>query len=280
VDAYAGFEPQVGEIRAVRTFRIGPGGLLYPLFGNQAWTGGTNTARCRAHRPGGADAGSHEPPEPDCTCGFYAYASQTSAAEYPNARHVLAVVACWGRVVAGTRGIRAEQARVEAIWMSDTVPPDLVNQVRARYPSTSVYADKEAMLTEHPATDLDCYEEPAPRERAWRRIGLWTATVVALITGVLPAQWLGNNHDARIVWGAELAFFALGALVLRRRRTDVAAKRRGLLFVAVALWLLAPFAGTIGVLMLRLPLIQIGTLFFVQRVLLSRAASTFPAEVV
>jgi hypothetical protein len=48
---------------------------------------------------------------------------------------------------------------------------------------------------------------------------------------------------------------------------------------AVALWLLAPFAGAVGVLLLRLPLIQIAALLFVQRVLLARAASTFPAEV-
>ncbi|MDP9094257.1 MAG: hypothetical protein M3N95_15310 [Actinomycetota bacterium] len=46
MDAYSGFEPQVGEIRALRTFRIGPGGLLYPLFSDHAWTDGTNTAEC------------------------------------------------------------------------------------------------------------------------------------------------------------------------------------------------------------------------------------------
>jgi hypothetical protein len=279
VDAYAGFEPQVGEIRAVRTFRVGPGGALYPLFSSHAWTDGANTAQCLAIGRTGGESTAHDAPAPGCTCGFYAYASETFTAEYPNARHVLAVIACWGRVIAGTRGLRAENARIEAIWMSSTVPPDLANMVRERYPSTSLYADKAAMLAEHPATELDCYEVPAPRERRWRRIGLWAATTIALITGVLPAQWLGNNTDARILWGVELAFFVVGALVLRSRHTDVAAKRRGLLFVAIALWLLAPFGGTAGLLLLRLPLIQIGVLFLVHRALLARAASTFPAEV-
>ena len=35
MDAFAGFEPQVGEIRAVRSFRVGPDGTLYPLFSDQ-----------------------------------------------------------------------------------------------------------------------------------------------------------------------------------------------------------------------------------------------------
>ncbi len=48
MEAYAGFEPRVGEIRALRTFRIGPGGVLYPLFSNTPWSDGTNTARCHA----------------------------------------------------------------------------------------------------------------------------------------------------------------------------------------------------------------------------------------
>ena len=279
MDAYAGFEPQVGEIRALRTFRVGPGGVLYPLFSSRPWSDGTNTAQCAVLGRTGTEALAHAAPEPDCTCGFYAYASESSAGEYPNARHVLAVVACWGRVIAGTRGIRAEHARVEAIWMSATVPPDLANQVRMQYPSTSVYSDKAAMLAEHPPTELDCYEEPPARERRWRRIGLWTVTTAALITGLLPAHWLGSNTDARIAWGAELAFFVIGALVLRGRHTDVVARRRGLVFFAVALWLLAPFAGTVGVLLLRLPLIQLGVLFLVHRTLLARAASTFPAEV-
>ncbi len=279
MDAYAGFEPQVGEIRALRTFRVGPGGALYPLFSSQPWVDGANSAQCLAVGRPGPEAMAHAAPAPDCTCGFYAYACETSAAEYPNARHVLAVVACWGRVIAGTRGIRAEHARVEALWLSDTVPPDLANMVRRRYPTTSVYADKAAMLAEHPPTELDCYEVPTSGERRWRRVGLWAATVVALITGVLPAQWLGSNADARIVWGAEMAFFVVGAVILRSRHTDVVARRRGLLFIAIALWLVAPFAGTLGVLLLRLPLIQIGVLFLVHRTLLARAASTFPAEV-
>jgi hypothetical protein len=279
MESYAGFEPQVGEIRALRTFRIGPGGVLYPLFSDTAWSDGTNTASCTA--PGSSDPGpvAHHAPDPDCTCGFYAYASEAGAAEYAYARHVLAVVACWGRVIAGTRGIRAEHGRIEAVWMSDTVPPDLAALVATRYPSTTPYSDKSAMLAAHPPTVLDCYETDPPRERTVKRWGLRLSIIVALMVGVLPTDWLGSNHDARVVWAGELCFFLIGVAILRRRRTDLAAKRRMLLFVAVALWLVAPFAGAVGVVMLRLPLIQVGALAVVQRQLFARAASQFPAEI-
>jgi hypothetical protein len=279
MDAYAGFEPEVGEIRAVRTFRVGPSGILYPLFSNRAWTDGTNTAQCRVFRPDDGESEVHAAPEPECTCGFYAYASAHGAAEYPNARHVLGVVACWGRVVAGTRGLRAEHVRIEAIWLSNAVPAYLVAEMRGRYPSMPVYDDKATMLAEHPPTELDCYDEPAPRERTSKTIALWLAIAVALVMGVLPWQWLRSNQDARAVWLAELAFFVLGAVVLGRKNADRAARRRSLLFLAVALWLAAPSAGAIGGLMLRIPLFQVGKVVLVQRLIGARAAGSFPADI-
>jgi hypothetical protein len=270
MEAYTGFEPQVGEIRAVRTFRVGPNGSLYPLFSDVPWSAGTNSARCKF--------ATHPTPDADCTCGFYAYASEAAAAEFPNARHVLAVVSCWGHVIAGTRGIRAEFARVEAIWMSEVVPASLAALVATHYPGLSIYADRQAMLAQHPPTVLDCYQFD-PNERAVRRVALRLAILAALIIGVLPTSWLGSNHDARLVWAAELGFFLIGAALLHRKRTDLAAKRQALVFVAVALWLLAPFAGAGGTLMLRLPLIQIAALTACQRWLLTREASRFPARI-
>src|SRR5262249_32823027 len=209
-------------------------GALYPLFSNTSWGDGANTARCRAVRLAAASGPPHPAPDPDCTCGFYAYASDSAAGEYPNARHVLAVVACWGRVIAGTRGGRPGRARVEAIWMSTTGPRELVAMVRERYPSVSVYTDKAARLAEHPPTELDCYEEPVRTEAAWLRFGRWLTIVGAVILGMLPAHWLGNNRDARIVWGVVLAFFVVAAVLSRRRQADLAARRRGLVAFAVA----------------------------------------------
>jgi hypothetical protein len=279
VEPYTGFEPQVGEIRALRTFRIGPGGVLYPLFNDTAWGDGTNAARCPLPRAQGDDLTSHQAPDPDCTCGFYAYADEHASSDYPNARHVLAVVACWGRVIAGTRGLRAEHARVEAIWMSDAVPRELADMVASGYPGTITYTDKQTMLMQHPPTVLDCYELQAPREQRARALAFRIAVAIALVAGLFPTRWLGSNEDARVVWVLELLFFLTGAALLHRKRTDLIAKRRTLLFVAVVLWLLAPFAGPAGTLLLRLPLIQIATLTLIQRRLIVRAASHFPANI-
>lgn len=284
MDAYTGFEPQVGEIRALRTFRVGPGGVLYPLFSDAAWADGPNTARClRPRQTGDPQADGlppHAAPDPDCTCGFYAYGSEGAVGDYPHGRHVLAVVACWGRVIAGTRGVRAEQCRVEAVWLSDTVPEDLVDAVRARHPSVALYRDRAAMLAEHPLTELDCYEPASTRSRSgWDRL-LLAGAVAAVVIGTLPVAWLGGPHPAALIWGTLGGLFLLIAMVRGWRRTaDVVAHRQRLVSASVALWMLAPFAGALGLLLLRLPLLEIAGLAFLQHRRMVRAAGRFPAVI-
>ncbi|MDT4978869.1 MAG: hypothetical protein QOG07_748 [Pseudonocardiales bacterium] len=275
MDAFSGFEPQVGEIRALRTFRIGPDGLLYPLFSDDPWSAGVNTAHCRNAESQGAQ---HLVVEPGCTCGFYAYADEHAAAEYPNTRHVLAVVACWGRVVAGTRGLRSQHARIEVIWMSPTVPVDLAAEVADRYPSTVVYDDKDAMLVEHPPTHVDCYETLSPRDRARSRMLMRAAVTAALILGVLPWSWLTGNSDALILWAAALGAFLI-ASVNYGKRAGPTERRRALVCSATVLWLIAPLAGPAGILFLRLPILQIAVVAREQRRTALRRASRFPAEI-
>jgi hypothetical protein len=277
MDAFSGFEPQVGEIRAVRTFRIGPEGLLYPLFSDHSWSAGANTARCRIPDSRGDDS-EHLVVEPGCTCGFYAYADEHAAAEYPNSRHVLAVVACWGRVVAGTRGLRSQHARIEAIWMSPTVPADLAASVADRYPSTAVYGDKEAMLIEHPPTHVDCYETPSPRDRGRNRMGIRAALIAALILGLLPWSWLTGNSDALILWAAMVGAFLI-ASVKYGKHVAPTERKRALVCSAMVLWLIAPLAGPAGILFLRLPLVQIAVVARQQRRIAVRRANQFPAEI-
>lgn len=277
MDAYAGFEPQVGEIRAVRTFRVGPGGVLYPLFDTVPWADGANTARCRALL---AVDGAHPVPEPDCSCGFYAYGSEQAASEYPHARHVLAVIACWGRVIAGTRGVRVEYGRIEALWLSDAVPAGLAASVAKHYPAVALYHDRAAMLAENPPTPLDCYELDRPRQRTGTRRWLYTAVAFAVLVSVFPADWWGSIQDARVVWAGTLAVFVLAAVLLSRGNSaELTTRRQRVLFQAVALWLVAPFAGPIGALLLRIPLVQLTVLILLQRYQLRQAASHFPADI-
>jgi hypothetical protein len=278
VEDFAGFEPQLGEITALRTFRVGPDGRLYPLFSDRPWTDGANTARCNL--PITADelaAGrTHATPEPNCTCGFYAYAAVEAAADNAHARHVLAVVACWGNVIAGTRGVRAEHARIEALWMSDLVPRDLADRVATRYPATEIYADQAAMLAEHPPSVLDCYEVEAP---AGRNIWLRGIVASAVVIGLLPASWIWNNQDARYLWAAEVGFFVIATALLRLAGSSVRQRGAAILYVGVIMWLVAPFAGSAGLVLLRLPIMQVVGLGLVQRHRLNREARRFPARI-
>lgn len=155
---------RVGEIRAVRTFDVGADGLLLPMVGSPLpWTDGVNSAVCR-HEP-------HTPAAPGCHCGFWAYSSLRAAYGQPAARYLLAVVACWGRIVPATRGLRTQYARIEAVWVSRLVADDVVARLREHYPTVTFYRQRSAMLATHPTTVLDCYRPVSWLSviRSWRR---------------------------------------------------------------------------------------------------------------
>jgi len=156
---------QVGEIWAVRTFRLSGSGCLRPVTyqAGGPWSDGANTAHCLGH--------SHTPAAPGCRCGFYAYGTYRAARGHAEARRVLAVVTCWGRVVPGTRGLRAQHARIEAIWLSSRVSPRLARRLRQRYPSATFYRSRRLMLRRHPPTRLESYDPPGLEscERKLRR---------------------------------------------------------------------------------------------------------------
>jgi hypothetical protein len=141
---------RVGEIRALRTFQLSSDGSLRPVaYTDVAWVDGANAANC--------DLCDHTPAAPGCGCGFWAYGSRGGASQHRAAKHLLAVVACWGRVVPGTLGLRAQYARIEAIWVSGRIPRGRVALLRKRYPSAVVYGSKRAMLRRHRLSRLDSY---------------------------------------------------------------------------------------------------------------------------
>ena len=275
MDPYGGFEPQVGQVRALRTFRIGPDGGLHPLFSTRRWCDGPNTARCtREGRP------PHRSPDPDCTCGLYAYGAESWVSDHPISRHVLAVVSCWGRIIAGTRGLRAEHGRIEALWLSAAVPADLVEQITRTHPSVTVYRDRSRMLAEHPPTELDCYEPAGPGNgrpagRVW-----WSVALVAALLGVLPAGWLGGDHDAAVLRAVLAVAFAVGALPLTRHGADVGCwGRRRLLCLGTSMWLLASFLGPVGTGLVQLPLLQAASIVGLQHLCLHLEGRRIPADI-
>ncbi len=275
---FTGFEPQVGEVRALRTFRVGPHGRLFPLFNDHAWAEAHNTAQCVLPRSAG-DLAPHRPPEQDCSCGFYGYGTEAAALDYPHSRHVLAVVACWGKIITGTRGIRAEHARLEAIWMSSTVPADLVDEVGIRYPGVPVWANKERMLHHHPVSVLDSYEPQAAPPPRRRTVGSRLAVGAALLLSLPPASWLGSTWAVVLMWALPFGLVLLAARLTGGGQQGLAVKRRGLLIFAATIWLLAPLAGVLGWLLLRMPMVDVAVLIALQRLFEVREGRRFPARI-
>ena len=280
MEAYAGFEPRVGEIRALRTFRIGPGGVLFPLFSDTPWADGTNTARCLmapADDPAESGTGIARPNR-TAPAASTPMPSAAGAANTRNARHVLAVVACWGRIIAGTRGIRAEHGRIEAIWMSETVPCDLAAMVAASYPSATTYGDVENMLSAHSPTVLDCYEPEMSRQHT-KQFAVRLTAALGVVISLLPTHWLGGYNSARAIWAGELSVVFVAMALAWPRHSDVASKLRVLMLIAMAIWVAAPLGGAAATYLLRVPLILIGALALLDRRLGARAAGRFPAQI-
>ncbi|HEY2298420.1 MAG TPA: hypothetical protein VGH43_11875 [Jatrophihabitans sp.] len=247
---FSGTEPLVGEIVGLRTFRVDESGLLLPLYCDRAWYDGVNTAECVP--PVGRDRPEHPVVAPGCECGFYAYGSVAAAARNRQTRFVQAVVSCWGRVVAGTQGVRCQYARIDALWFGAKIPKWVRARVAARYPSACIYADRDAMLAEHPLSALPCYERP-PHFAVAGRIVLALFAGGLLTLGMVPRAWLtGPLLGAWWTGLAWLAVTALAAAAMPRVRGRAAAT---MLVVIVLAWLVAPMFGLYGWL-LRLPVLR------------------------
>ncbi|MGI8760377.1 MAG: hypothetical protein ACR2LF_03555 [Jatrophihabitantaceae bacterium] len=269
---FSGTEPLVGEIRGLRTFRVDESGLLLPLYSNLAWYDGTNTAAC-APPTGEAERRDHPVPSATCECGFYAYGTQQAAAANHSTRFVQAIVSCWGSVVAGTQGVRAEHARIDALWLHPNVPGELRRRVAGKYPSARMYADRGAMVAEYPLSELGCYEPLPPRRRLPRAASI-VGGAALLALGALPSSLL---HSSSLLWDGWLAVTLAAAaltvwlLAFTRGTGHLAA---GLVTAGVLAWVAAPAFGLAGWL-LRAPLLR-GLLVAGGRYLLSLRPGYFP----
>jgi hypothetical protein len=274
VQPFAGVEPLVGEVVGLRTFRVDESGLLLPLYSNLAWYDGANTAAC-APPTGDHPHVAHAVPDPDCECGFYAYGNLAAASRNRQARYVQAVVSCWGGVIAGTHGVRAEHARIDAIWLHPHVPGWMRRRVGSRYPSSRVYADRDAMLAEHPLTELPCYTDTAPRHLVRRGCALLLSAAL-LALGALPGATLHGSAPLWALWLGVTA--AVGALVAWLLLGSQARGHRAAAWIAagVLAWLLAPLFGLAGWL-LRVPVLR-GLAVAGGGALLSLRPGYFPIE--
>jgi hypothetical protein len=251
VRAFSGSEPLVGEVIGLRTFRVDESGLLLPLFTDLAWYDGPNHATC-APPTGEPERSDHQIASPGCECGFYAFGDLHAASRNRHSRYVLAVVACWGSVVAGTQGIRAERARIRAIWLAQSAPPWLVKRVALTYPSAQLYRDRDAMLAEHALSALPCYRPATPMPMPLRTtVLLGGAALVGL--GITPSSAArGTLWDFWISLVGALAVLALWLLFGARKTGHTSL---GLIVAGCLAWVAAPLFGLAGWL-LRLPMLR------------------------
>lgn len=107
------------------------------------------------------DNAGHRAADLSCTCGFYAYFDdgQNTYFDY-NAGDVLGVIEGYGQVTVGSRGFKAEKAKIVALL----IEPDQsfrCRLVRRNYPDVAIFETKAAMLAEFALTPND---PPGPED--------------------------------------------------------------------------------------------------------------------
>lgn len=198
-------EPLVGEVTALRAFRLTDDGLLLPLTemgGSEPWPTVTASAECHQQQP-------HLAPDPACTCGFYAYGHPHWVEHqyvYGWSMLVLAAVQCSGRLIAGTKGVRAERMQIVGCFVSRTAPSEVVALLRANCPDVRFYRTRSELLASHPVTALSTYAQPpngrpdvVQRRRRNAALGKLLALPMFLVGLLLPFMFGVVDLDALVV---------------------------------------------------------------------------------
>ena len=110
---------------ALRTFQVTPAGRLASIsVSGDHWADGTCSAQCLKDDVNffgwwrGEANIPHKAPGWDCRCGIYGSLNLANLIrQYPHhARSIVAVIAAEGQTIIGSRGLRAQYARVVAFW--------------------------------------------------------------------------------------------------------------------------------------------------------------------
>lgn len=180
---FDGFAFTVGSVLGTRSFKFNPaaGGLITsPTYVDTHWLDGrVHEAQCvkvgfrcgvidddHNHRLGTCGWGPSicVPPGIDCQCGFYAYFGGALGQSYAIKSQLAGVIEGHGRCIIGTRGFKAQKARIVALYAPPMVDPlvsgspvralgldaDDMWLLRQQYPSTPLYDSFESMLRDFP----------------------------------------------------------------------------------------------------------------------------------
>lgn len=165
-DDFKGLTWAVGSVRGVRAFGVDPLGRLHGVTYKQVWRPGENLADCKGMN------GAKEHALLDCSCGFYAYNSNSS--DYETGDRVAGVVEGYGKTVLTEKGFRASKARIVALY---------------------------------DPTAADAEEKPPLRDRAvfWWAVYILAFASTFFVARLLPSPWT-------VVASAVGSMVAVGAL--------------------------------------------------------------------
>lgn len=116
ISGFDGDQLIVGSVRGVRSFDVDAAGRLTGVFHRRVWGPGQNSASCVYHEPpfrrSLSSQASHRVAARGCSCGFYAYLDDKHG---DVGGEVRGVIEGYGRVTVGSRGFRAEKAKILAL---------------------------------------------------------------------------------------------------------------------------------------------------------------------
>lgn len=137
-------ELRVGETYALRQFVLKPNGYLAAVHQPEVWTPGENRFTCMCLGE------THQVPDPkQGQCGFYAYTQAPIKPLRAKSNIVHAVVACYGTLVEGERGVRAEKARIVGVQMPQNAQVRGADRFAELYPQMRVFNDFDALVDEY-----------------------------------------------------------------------------------------------------------------------------------
>lgn len=133
-------EPVIGW----REWTLNSAGQLTSLNENICWESGINEAFCSVHA-------RHQAPVLDCGCGLYGYhtreAHLTENADGYGGHYAYGFFSAWGEIAVHPTGIRAQYARIEAVYASPPPTRNLyLERMKRRYPAVRVAASDEVLM--------------------------------------------------------------------------------------------------------------------------------------
>ncbi len=177
---FSGVDLHLGSVTGFRSWQVDFEGKLKGVSHSDLWLPGENRSKCHGQLPKSL-VGARQPDESfsdfytrvdyygkekawrgshgieDCTHGYYGFFEKDTYNAYGSAVTLNGIVEAYGEVVIGTKGFRADKARIvalsiephEGVWRLEPVVAD---RLKANYPAAAFFGSTLAMLSEFPLT--------------------------------------------------------------------------------------------------------------------------------